>query len=136
MAEIEQYHAKTLKGFEQLLADELRSLGAEKLEIGNRGVTFHGGRALLYRVNLASRLSLRVLYPILQFEAADPDTLYRRVNRFDWSIFLTNKMTFAVDPVVHSPNFRNSHFVSLKVKDAIVDQFREKTSLRPSLKRP
>jgi putative N6-adenine-specific DNA methylase len=135
MAEIEQYHAKTLKGFEQLLADELRSLGAEKLEIGNRGVTFHGGRALLYRVNLASRLSLRVLYPILQFEAADPDTLYRRVNRFDWSIYLTNKMTFAVDPVVHSPNFRNSHFVSLKVKDAIVDQFREKTSLRPSVRK-
>lgn len=133
MAELEKYHAKTLKGFEQLLADELRSLGAKRVEIGNRGVTFYGGRALLYRVNLASRLTLRVLLPLTEFDAADAETLYRNVKRYDWSLHLNNKMTFAVDPVVHSPHFRNSQFVALKVKDAIVDQFRQKTSLRPSV---
>jgi putative N6-adenine-specific DNA methylase len=133
MAAVEKYHAKTLKGLEQLLAEELKNLGAERIEIKNRGVGFSGGRALLYRVNLASRLSLRILVPVLQFEATDMDTLYRRVKRYDWSTHLNNKMTFAVDPVVHSPHFRNSHFISLRVKDAIVDQFRDRTSLRPSV---
>ena len=67
MAHPEKFHAKTLKGLKPLLAEELNHLGAERTEIVNRGVTFYGGRALLYRVNLASRLSLRVLLPILQF---------------------------------------------------------------------
>lgn len=133
MAQPEKFHAKTLKGFESLLADELKSLGAERTEIVNRGVAFYGGRALLYRVNLASRLSIRVLLPLFRFEATDADTLYRRVKRYDWSLHLDNKMTFAIDPVVHSPYFNNSHYVSQKVKDAIADRFREQTHLRPSV---
>ncbi|MCK5134823.1 MAG: RNA methyltransferase [Bacteroidales bacterium] len=133
MAYLEKFHAKTLKGLEALLADELKSLGAERTEIVNRGVTFYGGRALLYRVNLASRLSLRVLLPVLRFEASDNDALYRRVKRYDWSLHMDNRMTFAIDPVVHSPFFKNSHYVSHKVKDAIADRFREQTHLRPSI---
>jgi len=131
----EQFHAKTLKGLESLLADELRGLGAERTEIGNRGVTFYGGRALMYRVNVASRLSLRVLLPILRFEASDPETIYRRVKRYDWSRHLNNKMTFVIDAVVHSHLFTNSQYVALKVKDAIVDRFREQTRLRPSVRK-
>ncbi|MCK4879175.1 MAG: RNA methyltransferase [Bacteroidales bacterium] len=131
----EKFHAKTLKGLELLLAEELKSLGASRTEIGNRGVTFYGGMALMYRVNLASRLALRVLLPILQFEAADADTLYRKVRRFDWSRYLDNRMTFSIDSVVHSPQFNNSQYVSQKVKDAIVDRFREATNLRPSVNR-
>ncbi|MGW8316039.1 MAG: THUMP domain-containing class I SAM-dependent RNA methyltransferase [Bacteroidales bacterium] len=133
MANSEQFHAKTLKGFESLLAEELHGLGAERTEIGNRGVTFYGGRALLYRVNIASRLSLRVLLPVLRFDATDPETIYRKVKRYDWSVHLNNKMTFVIDAVVHSQLFTNSQFVALKVKDAIVDRFREKTGLRPSV---
>jgi putative N6-adenine-specific DNA methylase len=135
MAGQEKFHAKTLKGFEPLLAEELRSLGAMRTEVLNRGVSFYGGRALMYRVNLASRLALRVLLPILRFEATDSNTLYRRVRRFDWSAYLDNKMTFAIDPVVHSPHFNNSQYVAQKVKDAIVDQFRDLTSMRPSVNR-
>jgi putative N6-adenine-specific DNA methylase len=135
MAGTEQFHAKTLKGLEALLAEELVSLGASRTEILNRGVSFQGGRALMYRVNLASRLALRVLLPILRFEAMDPDTLYRKVRRFDWSRYLDNRLTFAIDPVIHSPHFKNSQYVALKVKDAIVDRFRDMTSLRPSVNR-
>ena len=83
MAGPEKFHAKTLKGLEALLAEELSSLGASRTEVLNRGVSFHGGRALMYRVNLASRLALRVLLPILRFEATDADTLYRKVRRFE-----------------------------------------------------
>lgn len=133
MAHSEKFVAKTLKGFESLLADELLSLGAERTEIINRGVTFYGGRALLYRINLASRLSLRVLLPVYRFEATDTDTLYRRVKKYDWSLHLDNKMSFAIDAVVNSPYFNNSHYVSQKVKDAIADRFREQTNLRPSV---
>jgi len=131
----EKFHAKTLKGLEPLLAEELKSLGASRIEIANRGVTFYGGMALMYRANLASRLALRVLLPILSFDATDSDSLYRKVRRFDWSRYLDNRMTFAIDSVVHSPHFNNSQYVSQKVKDAIVDRFREATSLRPSVNR-
>lgn len=135
MAQSEKYHAKTLKGLEPLLAKELSTLGAERVEVANRGVTFYGGRALMYKVNLASRLSLRVLIPILQFEASEIETLYKKTKHFNWSRYLDNKMTFAIDPVVHSPHFSNSFYVAQKVKDAIADRFREKTSLRPSVNR-
>jgi len=135
MAGPEKFHAKTLKGLEPLLAEELKSLGASRTEIVNRGVTFYGGMALMYRANLASRLALRVLLPILRFEAADSNMLYKQVRRFDWSRYLDNRMTFAVDPVVHSPHFNNSQYVAQKVKDAIVDRFRDATSLRPSVNR-
>lgn len=135
MAKPETYHAKTLKGLEGLLESELIALGAERTERVNRGVNFEGGRALLYRANLASRLALRVLLPVLRFEAGDPETLYRKVKKYDWSLWLDNRMTFAIDPVVHSPVFRNSQYVAQKVKDAIADRFREKTHLRPSVDR-
>ncbi len=135
MAQSEKYHAKTLAGFEPLLAQELKTLGAESTEVVKRGVTFYGGRSMMYRVNLASRLALRVLVPIMRFEATDTDTIYRRVKRFDWSPYLDNRMTFAIDAVVYSPHFTHSQFVSLKVKDAIADRFRERTNLRPSVNR-
>jgi len=135
MALTEKFHAKTLRGFEPLLAGELESLGASRTEVVNRGVNFYGGRALLYRVNLASRLALRVLLPLFHFEASDTDTLYRKVKRYEWSLHMDNRMTFAIDAVVHSPVFRNSQYVMQRVKDAIVDRFREKTHLRPSINR-
>jgi len=135
MTGLEKFHAKTLKGLEPLLAEELKNLGASRTEIVNRGVTFYGGMALMYRANLASRLALRVLLPIFRFEASDSSVLYKQVRRFVWSRYLDNKMTFAVDPVVHSPHFNNSQYVAQKVKDAIVDRFRDATSLRPSVNR-
>ena len=135
MATSERFHVKTLKGLEPLLAEELRQLGAERIQELTRGVTFYGGRALMYRVNLASRLALRVLVPIMHFEAGDTDFLYRKVRKFNWGDYLDNKMTFAIDPVVNSPHFRNSQFAALRVKDAIADHFMELTHLRPSVSR-
>jgi len=135
MSHPEKFHAKTLKGLEQLLADELLELGAERTEVVNRGVNFYGGRAMLYRANVASRLSLRILLPIQRFRAEDPETLYRKVKEYDWSLHLDNRMTFAIDAVTFSPIFKNSHYVALKVKDAIADRFRDRTHLRPSVNR-
>ncbi len=135
MSALEKYHAKTLKGLEPYLARELQSLGAEQTEVVNRGVNFFGGRALMYRVNVASRLCLRVLMPVFRFRARDDSTLYRRVRRFPWPEYLDNKMTFAIDGVVHSPHFPHSHYAVQRVKDGIVDSFKEMTGLRPSVNR-
>ncbi len=133
MALVEQFHAKTLKGLEALLAEELKGLGAERIRAVNRGVDFYGSRSLMYKVNLASRLSLRVLLPIMSFEAVDTDFLYRKIKRFDWGDYLDPKKTFAVDSVVYSPHFSNSQFAAFRVKDAIADHFMEKLHLRPSV---
>lgn len=135
MAIHEKFLAKTLKGLEPLLDKELKELGAERTRVVNRGVEFWGGRSLMYKVNLASRLALRVLVPIHHMEVTDAEMLYSKVKRFDWSMYLDNRMTFAIDPVIHSPHFRNSQFAALRVKDAIADRFRDKTSLRPSVRR-
>jgi len=130
---LEQYHAKTLKGLEPWLAAELESLGATGVKAVNRGVNFSGGRSMLYKVNVGSRLALRVLLPITSFRVTDERSLYRGIQKINWSEYLDNKMDFAVDAVVFSRIFKNSHFVSLKVKDAIADQFRDRTGLRPSV---
>lgn len=135
MDQFEKYHAKTLKGLEPLLAEELKELGAEKVVPVNRGVTFYGRRAMMYKVNLASRLALRVLVPVLEFEINNVEGLYRQVKRFEWEEFMNNKMDFAIDSVVHSRFFNNSFFAAQKVKDGIVDRFRERTSIRPSVNR-
>jgi putative N6-adenine-specific DNA methylase len=127
------YHAKTLKGFEQILAGELRDIGAEEVRPVNRGVDFTGSVSMMYKANYCARTALRVLKPIARFKAFNEEKLYRKIREIDWSEYMTYKQSFAVDAVTFSNVFRNNHFVELKIKDAIADQFREKTSLRPSV---
>lgn len=131
--DFEVFHAKTLKGLENVLADELRQLGAENIEAVNRGVNFTGGRAILYKANFCLRTALRILMPVTRFTAHNDRRLYSAIFRIDWSQYLSVKKTFAVDAVVFSRTFTNSLYVEQKIKDAIVDQFMEQTSLRPSV---
>lgn len=128
-----QYHAKTLKGLENVLADELREIGAEDVTPVNRGVNFSGSLSMMYKANLYLRTALRVLLPIAKFKAFDEDQLYKRIKAINWSEYMTFKNSFAIDVVSFSKTYRNSLFLEQRIKDAIVDQFREKTSLRPSV---
>ena len=125
--------AKTFMGLEEVLAAELTELGANNVEIGRRMVSFTGGKELMYRANFELRTAIRVLKPISHFKARSADDVYEAVKAIDWSKYLTNKNTFAVDSVVFSEEFRHSKFVAYKVKDAIVDQFRENTGMRPNV---
>ncbi len=125
--------AKTFQGLEGVLAEELTSLGANNIQIGRRMVSYTGNQELLYRSNFALRTAIRVLKPIKHFRATSADEVYEAVKEIDWSQFLTNDTTFAVDSVVFSTEFRHSKFVAYKVKDAIVDQFRERTGSRPNI---
>ena len=125
--------AKTFQGLEPLLAQELTELGASDIQIGRRMVTFSGDKEMLYRANFCLRTAIRVLKPIKQFKAKSADDVYDAVKAIDWSQYLSPQTTFAVDSVVFSPEFRHSKFVAYKVKDAIADQFRERTGSRPNV---
>ena len=116
-----------------LLAKELTQLGANNVQIGRRMVSFTGDKELMYRANFSLHTAIRVIKPIKHFKAQSADDVYEEVKKIDWSQYLDLKKSFAVDSVVFSDEFRHSKFVSYKVKDAIVDQFREKTGQRPNI---
>ena len=126
--------AKTFQGLETVLATELIDLGANNIQIGRRMVSFTGDKELLYRANFQLRTAIKILKPIKHFRATSADEVYDAVQEIDWTEYLTNETTFAVDSVVFSTEFRHSKFVAYKVKDAIVDQMREKTGERPNIR--
>lgn len=125
--------AKTFQGLEQVLAQELTELGADNIQVGRRMVSFEGDLELMYKANFALRTAIRILKPIRHFKANSADDVYEEIKKIDWTDYLNVNTTFAVDSVVFSKEFRHSKFVSYKVKDAIVDQLREKTGQRPNI---
>ena len=125
--------AKTFMGLEPVLAKELTQLGANDIQIGRRMVSFTGNKELMYRANFQLHTAIRILKPITHFKAKSADDVYEEIKKVDWTEYLDNNKTFAVDAVVFSDEFRHSKFVAYKVKDAIVDQFREKTGQRPNI---
>lgn len=126
--------AKTFYGLEEVLAEELINLGANDIQIGRRMVAFSGDKKMLYKANFCLRTAIRILKPILKFEARNADEVYKKVYDFDWSKFLDVDKSFAIDAVVFSNEFSHSKFVSYKVKDAIVDHFRDIDGKRPSVR--
>ena len=125
--------AKTFFGFEEILAKELQQLGAQDVEIGTRAVSFKGDKGFMYKANLSLRTALKILKPIYYFKATNDQNLYKGIQGIDWSKYIGESQTFVIDTTIHSDNFKHSQFVSQKAKDAIVDQFREKTGQRPSV---
>lgn len=118
--------AKTLQGLEDVLAEELRGLGALNVQPGRRMVSFEGDLEMLYRANMCCRTALRILKPIYKFIARDTDGLYEMTKEFDWDSVLSLDKTFSIDTVAFSDEFSHSRFVTYRVKDAIVDWFKDK----------
>ncbi|MCF6171060.1 MAG: THUMP domain-containing protein [Bacteroidales bacterium] len=125
------FTAKTFAGLEEVLAEELKAIGAQDVKIIKRGVQFRGDEALLYKANYLLRTALRILKPIGIFEVKDDKQLYEKVMKIDWSKVFNVTQTFSVDANLFFSELDHSQFVSLRTKDAIVDQFREKTGKRP-----
>ena len=125
--------AKTFMGLEPVLAKELTQMGANNVQIGRRMVSFTGDKEMMYRANFQLHTAIRILKPIARFEARSADDVYDEIKKIDWGKYIEKGKTFSVDSVVYSEEFRNSRFVTYKVKDAIVDQFREKTGTRPNI---
>lgn len=125
--------AKTFMGLEPVLAQELTQMGANNVQIGRRMVSFTGDKEMMYRANFQLHTAIRILKPISHFKARSAEDVYEAVKKIDWSKYILDGKTFSVDSVVYSEEFRNSRFVTYKVKDAIVDQFREATGSRPNI---
>lgn len=129
-----QMVAKTFGGLEEVLRDELIALGAQNVEIGLRMVQFEGDLEMMYRANVCCRTALRILKPLYQFSASDPDELYDAVRDIDWEKYLTPDSTFAIDSTIYSNEFRHSKYVTYRVKDGIVDHFNDTVGRRPSIR--
>lgn len=126
--------AITMAGLEGVLADELRKLGAQDVKEGIRNVGFKGDTGFMYKANIALRTAIRILKPIKKSKVFDEEDLYEAIQRIKWDRYLDVDGTFAIGAVVNSKNFTtNSHYISLKSKDAIADYFMHKYKKRPNV---
>ena len=125
--------AKTMFGLEEVLAEELRKLGAQNIKPMNRAVSFKGDKGFMYKANLNLRTALRILKPIAHFQAHDEKELYKKLCEIDWTAIFDLKATFATHATTHSEIFTHSKYASLVMKDAIADTFRKKFDKRPNV---
>lgn len=124
----------TLHGFEEILTNEIKELGGENITQGNRAVYFDGDLEMIYRANYRLRTALRVFRQIHSFRFNDADDFFLQCIRVGWESYMNINQSFAIQSVVHhSRDFKNSMYASLKVKDAIVDRFRQRTGQRPNV---
>ncbi|WP_426477756.1 THUMP domain-containing class I SAM-dependent RNA methyltransferase [Chryseobacterium sp. CBSDS_008] len=124
---------KTFFGLEQILAEEIKKLGGRNVEIKNRAVNCEGDLGFLYKINYSARTALKILVPIHEFKAFNQHQFYDRLFKFEWENFMDVDQSFSIDATVNSETFKHSQFVTLKMKDAIVDYFQEKFKRRPNV---
>ncbi|MFT5368582.1 MAG: 23S rRNA (guanine2445-N2)-methyltransferase / 23S rRNA (guanine2069-N7)-methyltransferase [Candidatus Latescibacterota bacterium] len=138
MSDLWTLFATTPRGLEALLAEEIETLGGQEIKTMRSGVSFMGTRETAYRICLWSRVAGRLLLKLAEFPAETPEELYAGVQNIDWSAHLMAEGTLAVDCATVQSEISHTHFASLKVKDAIVDQFRDQMDIRPNveLERP
>ncbi len=130
-----RFFAQIAGGLEELGCQELSELGARDIDPAFRGIYFSADHAALYRINYCSRLLTRVLAPLATFDCPDDQTLYRIARGIDWSKLFSVKHRFAIFANVSHSQITHSQFASLRLKDAIVDTFRDATGLRPDIDR-
>ena len=123
----------TFFGLEEILAKELMQLGGKDITIFKRGVSVVGDLGFLYKANLCLHTALKVIIPITKFTADNEHELYDAIKLIDWERFISNSDSIMIESVLNSEIFTHSQFVSQKIKDGIVDRFREKTGKRPDV---
>lgn len=127
------FFASCGKGLESVLVNELKSFGTAVVETTKAGARFEGNLELAYRACLWSRVASRILLPIASFPANNPEELYAGIRTIPWYEHFSPSGTLAVDCVGIKSPISHTHFAALKVKDAIVDQMRERTGMRPNI---
>lgn len=125
--------AKTMYGFEDILATELKNLGAINVETGVRSVSFEGDKGFMYKANLSLRTAIKILKPVKSFRIRNEADLYDHIYKMDWAQYMTYNNTFAIDATVNSDQYNHSLFMALKTKDAIADKFRDEEGKRPDV---
>ena len=125
--------AKTLFGLEEILAQELKMLGAQAVKIGVRNVQFVGDTGFMYKVNLCLRTALRILKPIHRNNISKIDEVYQAMHGIAWEDIMDENSTFAIRATVMTSEPHNSMYVALKAKDGLVDRFRSRVGSRPNI---
>jgi putative N6-adenine-specific DNA methylase len=128
-----RYFAQMAEDIQDLAIRELESLGADSIKPGYRGVHFHADHKTLYRINYQTCLVNRVLAPLFSFRCHSDQYLYQTARKIDWNDFLSSDKTFAVFATVANSHIKHSQFAALRLKDAIVDHFRDQSNTRPSV---
>lgn len=128
-----EYIVSTLFGFEEIVAAEIKELGYQDVEILNRAVSVKADDSFMYKANLHLRTAIRILLKISSFKTGNQQDLFDGAYKIDWNEYLDPDMTFAVQSVAYSEQFKHSGFVSLRVKDAIVDKIRSVHGRRPNV---
>ncbi len=125
--------AKTLFGLESVLAEELAVLGAGNVLVLNRAVSFTGDNLIMYKANYYLRTALKILVPISETELKQANDLYEYIRSIRWDKYMGVDDTLAVEVSLKSDLYTHSQFVAQRIKDSVVDQFRDKYGRRPSV---
>lgn len=125
--------ATTMQGLEPVLQAELEQLGAHSTRPSKRAVEWKGDWAQVYKACYTLRTAIRVLVRIHSFKAFNEKQFYNEVRAVEWSKYIDVTQTLAVDAILAGNLFKNSHFVELLTKDAVVDQFRDLYGRRPDV---
>lgn len=131
----EAFFAPCPRGLEELLAQELSTLGAREAQAVAGGVGFSGDWAACYRVNLWSRLASRVLWRVGEFEYASEDDIYAAARGVNWFDLFDVNRTLRVYVTAQKSPVKSLEFVTLRVKDAVCDRFRDDVGRRPDVDR-
>lgn len=125
--------AKTLFGLEEILAQELKTLGAQAVKIGVRNVQFVGDTGFMYKANLCLRTALRILKPIHRSNISKIDDIYQAMHDIAWEEIMNENSTFAIRATVMTSDPHNTMYVALKAKDGLVDRLRTRLGTRPNV---
>jgi len=128
-----RYFAQAADDIKDIAEEELHSFGAQKTSQAYRGIYFTANTKELYTINFHSRFINRVLAPLISFTCRSEKLLYKKSLQVNWEDFLDPSKTFAVFASVTNSSINHSKFASLRLKDAIVDYFRNLTGKRPSI---
>ncbi len=127
------FFASAPKGLSDALEIELKELGLDVVDKSQSGVSFESNWEGCYRANLHSRIASRILKPVLDFTAYQPEELYGQIRRHDFTKYIRPEQTMMVDASTRESKMHDQRFVAMKVKDAVVDQFRDKFGVRPDV---
>ena len=131
-----KFLALTSFGLRDVLEEEIKNLGLNIVDREATGIFFESNWEGAYRANLCLRTATKILLPVLDFPAYNPDDLYHNVQKHDFTKYIRADQTLSIDAHVRESALQDQRFVAMKIKDAIVDQFRDKCDgVRPDVDR-
>lgn len=128
-----EFFASTARGLVEPLEQELKDLGLKVTDKTAGGVYFESNWEGCYKANLHSRMASRILKPTQDFTAYQPEELYTQILRHDYTKYINPNQTISIDVSVKESKMRDQRFIAMKIKDAVVDQFRDKYGVRPDV---